>query len=131
MIKDCVGLVEYVLKVIHSINFVEFSYDKLISYSQLLIDVSDLAGLHEDDNIEERYGSYSTKLIEILNGVHLTPKGTNVKKLSSAFQALAQAVQRYAELSPERDTILKKIQSITDEEAKSYDLDESCYNEDS
>ena len=137
MITDSVRSVEYVLQIIQTINFAEFSYDKLISFAQLLLDVIRFAGLHDDDekvfeeeltirntnkiSIEKAYGSYSMGLISIAKSVHLAPMGTSLDRLSNAFRFLAQAVKKYAFFSPHKDAIMKKIQSIVDEEAVSKD----------
>ena len=144
VISRSVELVECMLKIAHSIDFKDFPYDKQISFAQFLIDVSKFAGLNEDEKVVEEdlmtemkmellnikkdrnkeiYGSYSRILIEISKIVHLTPKSTNFRKLTSAFHVLVQATKEYAELSPERDTIQKMIQSIIDEETKLFDLE--------
>ena len=46
-ISDCVSNVKSMLLIIHSIDFTEYSYDKLLSFAQFLIDVSRFAGLDE------------------------------------------------------------------------------------
>ena len=133
MIADSIGSVEYAIKAIHSIDFAEFSNDKLISYSQLLVDFSRFAGLHVDDvitrktkidmeNIEQTYGSFSMRLMSVMKCVHLAPKNTNVDRLSKRFQSLKVAVEEYAALSPEKDTILEKIRNIGDRESRASTL---------
>ena len=76
----------------------------------------------DKNNIEDTYGAYSMRLFAILRRVHLAPKGTNVDKLSEVFHFLAMAVDKYAELSPEKDIIKWEIQSIINEKVKASDF---------
>ena len=133
MIADSIESVESVLKIIPSINFAEFSNDKLVSFAQLLVDISRFAGLNVDDvivrnteidfdNIEQTYNSFSVRLLAVLKCVHLAPKDTNVGILSKRFQSLKIAVEEYAELSPEKDSIIEKIRNIGERECRASTL---------
>ena len=61
------------------------------------------------------YVSYELELQAILNDIICAPKGTNIGKTSDAFNALANAVSDFAELTEEKESIRKRIKVLIKE----------------
>lgn len=143
-----VEAVKDIFYAIESIKIDELSFKELNNFSKFLNGLSNCLEVGEKDilafkkkfkalksrrtyiqfsvvdwkEIGELYASFMQRMIKILNSIHLDPKGTTTDTLSDVFSSLASTVIDVADLAPNKESIVNRIDEIVKEEKKIFKL---------